>query len=76
MAFPPSAYTLRGGVGTVAAHARAMAAMEDVGKDAGESDGCERASDPTDAALDAEVPVELVGADGSPSDQVTTQQAA
>ncbi|GFE77031.1 ParB N-terminal domain-containing protein [Novosphingobium sp. TCA1] len=76
MAFPPSAYTLRGGVGTVAAHARAMTAMEDVGKDAGESDGCERASDPTDAALDAEVPVELVGADGSPSDQVTTQQAA
>jgi ParB family chromosome partitioning protein len=76
MAFPPSAYTPRGGVGTVAAHARAMAAMEDVGKDAGESDGCERASDPTDAALDAEVPVELVGADRSPSDQVTTQQAA
>ncbi len=76
MAFPPSAYTPRGGGDTVAAHARAMAAMEDVGKDAGESDGCERASDPTDAALDAEVPVELVGADGSPSDQVTTKQAA
>jgi ParB family chromosome partitioning protein len=76
MAFPPSAYTPRGGVGTVAAHARAMAAMEDVGKDAGESDGCERAFDPTDAALEAELPVELVGADGSPPDQVTTQQVA
>jgi ParB family chromosome partitioning protein len=76
MTFPPSAYTPRGGVGTVAAHARAMAAMEDVGKDTGESDGCERASDLTDAALDAEVPVELVGADGSPSDRLTAQQAA
>jgi hypothetical protein len=53
-----------------------MAAMEDVGKDTGESDGCERASDLTDAALDAEVPVELVGADGSPSDRLTAQQAA
>ena len=34
MAFPPTAYTARGGVGTVAAHARALAARE-IDRDAG-----------------------------------------
>lgn len=41
MAFPPASYTPRGGVGTVAAHARAVA----VTAEAGEEAACETAAD-------------------------------
>ncbi|MEG3147421.1 ParB N-terminal domain-containing protein [Sphingomonas sp. RT2P30] len=52
MAFPPSAYTARGGVGSVAAHARALAAAQ---PDPGASNDNEPLSD--DAAPTAPAPI-------------------
>ncbi len=75
MAFPPSAYTPRGGVGTVAAHARATAAMEEPEEAAEESD----ASQPESGSFLAPELIsvsETETGDGSTSDQMTAQQAA
>ncbi|WP_324698919.1 ParB/RepB/Spo0J family partition protein [Novosphingobium sp. RL4] len=41
MAFPPSAYTQRGGVGTVAAHARAFASPESEDDEPQQAEGCD-----------------------------------
>jgi ParB family chromosome partitioning protein len=75
MAFPPSAYKPRGGVGTLAAHARATAAMEEPEKVAEEGD----ASQPESGSFLAPELISVAdteAGDGSTSDQITAQQAA
>ncbi|MFK4874129.1 ParB/RepB/Spo0J family partition protein [Novosphingobium sp. ZW T3_23] len=74
MAFPPTAYTSRGGVGTVDAHARAMALMGETKEGAGET-GSGETFGSGDDPLGVPVPCGVTG-DGLAPDQADDRQAA
>ncbi len=75
MAFPPSAYTSRGGVGTVDAHVRAMALLNEPKEAAGEI-GAAEVVGPSDDPLAVPVPGGAAGDDSSALDQSNARQAA
>ncbi len=74
MAFPPTAYTSRGGVGTVDTHARAMALMGEPKEAAGET-GSGETFGSGDDPLGVPVPCGVTG-DGPAPDQADDRQAA